>query len=218
MRACHSRLKRAISGVTNGPGDDLAMVDAAFDVGVYSISTDYDGFVANLTVDTSTGDICATVDYYYEFNAGGPFVANVVAMGFDLSDLGVPAGATVTNLRFAMLGTGCDPVTLAKIDAGFQLDVTQLVAGQPGTASLSGATPNGRVGLAYSLTGPGPTSVNTGVCGVMSVDLSTPANVLARATDLDPRFGLWYLHAEQPGRDDDQLAESAPVRLDRCAR
>ena len=158
------------------------MVDAAFDVGVYSISTDYDGFAANLTVDTSTGDLCATVNYYYEFNAGGPFVADVVAMEFDLSDLGVPAGATVTNLRFAMLNSACDPVTLAKIETGFQLDVTQLVAGQPGTASLSGATPNGRVGLAYSLTGPGPTSVNTGICGVMSVDLSTPVNVLALAT------------------------------------
>jgi hypothetical protein len=169
------------SGVTNGPGDDMAMVDAAFDVGVYSISTDYDGFVASLSVDTSSGDLCTTVGYYYEFNGGGPFTANVVAKRFDLTDLGVPAGATVYKLRFAMLNGACDPVTLAKIDAGFRLDVKPLVAGQPGTASLSGATPNGRVGLAYSLVGPGPTSINTGICGVMSVDLSTPVHVLALA-------------------------------------
>jgi hypothetical protein len=169
-------------GVTNGPGDDMAMVDAQFDVGVYSISTSYDGFAASLTVDTSTGDICTTVNYYYEYNAGGPFVADVVASRFDLSDLGVPAGAVVTNFRFAMLNAACDPVTLAKIESGFQLDVKPLVAGQSGTASLSGATPNGRVGLAYSLVGPGPTSVNTGICGVMSVDLSAPVSVLALST------------------------------------
>jgi hypothetical protein len=181
-------------GVTNGPGDDMAMVDAQFDVGVYSISSSYDGFAASLTVDTATGDICTTVDYYYEHNAGGPFGANVVAKRFDLSDLGVPAGTTVTNFRIAMLNASCDPVTLAKIDSsgsGFHLDVSALVAGQPGTFTLTGATANGRVGLAYSLFGPGPTSVNTGVCGFMSVDLSAPVKVLAiAAADANGKYAL----------------------------
>ncbi len=178
-------------GVTNGPGDDMAMVDAQFDLGMYSISTSYDGFVANLAVDTATGDLCSTVAYYYEHNAAGPFTANVVAKRFDLSDLGVPAGATVTNFRIAMLNAACDPVTLAKIESGFELHVSTLTAGQTGTFTLINATPNGRVGLAYSLVGPGPTSLNTGICGVMSVDLSAPVKVLAiAAADGNGKYAL----------------------------
>ncbi len=52
------------------------------------------------------------------------------------------------------------------------------VAGETGTILIGGATIGGQVALAYSLNGPGPTSVNTGVCGLITVDLSNPIRLV----------------------------------------
>lgn len=165
------------SGVTNNVGPDVAMLDSVYDVGSYAISTDYDGFAASVVADMSVGTYCTSKSYYY--NGAGPYPADVYAVEIDLDALGVPAGATVTSLRFETLNTSCDPITLAKIGSEFTLTVGTLNAGQTGNVKTNFGTPNGRVGIAYSLTGPGPSNINTGVCGVMAVDLSAPISVLA---------------------------------------
>jgi hypothetical protein len=166
------------SGVSNGPGDDLVLLDAHFDNGIYEVSSDYDGFAASVVVDTGSGAAVATSPFYYEFNASGPFAASVVGVAIDLSALGVPAGASVTSLRMLTTNAACDPVSLARIAGGFTLNISTLVGGSPGTASVSGATPFGTVGIGFSLTGNGPTLMNTGPCGMMLVDLTPPVSVL----------------------------------------
>ncbi|MBC8327225.1 MAG: hypothetical protein H8E31_00590 [Planctomycetes bacterium] len=63
--------------------------------------------------------------------------------------------------------------------SGPQLSATPLVAGAPATLSVSGATPNRPVGFAYSLKGPGPSTVSAGPCGSVTLDLSKPVATLA---------------------------------------
>lgn len=175
-------------GVTNGAGPDVAMLDSVYDVGSYAIRSDYDGFAASVVADMSLGTYCTSASYYYAGN--GPYPADVYSVEIDLSDLGVPAGATVTSLRFETLNSQCDPITLAKIENQFTLSVSTLTAGQVGSVRTTNGTPNGRVGVAYSLNGPGPSSINTGVCGVMSVDLSLPVRTLILgANDGNGDFG-----------------------------
>ncbi len=57
------------------------------------------------------------------------------------------------------------------------LEVSDLEAGGVTTVTVSEATPGKPVGLAYSLTGQGPTSLMTGTCGLVSADLSGPINI-----------------------------------------
>ncbi|MAW60759.1 MAG: hypothetical protein CMJ94_07985 [Planctomycetes bacterium] len=169
------------SGVTNNAGPDIAMLDSVYDVGSYAIRTDYDGFAASVVADMAVGVYCTSEAYFY--GGAGPYGADVYSVEIDLDSLGVPAGATVTALRFETLNSSCDPITLAKIGNDFTLTVSTLNAGQVGNLKTSYGTPGGRVGMAYSLRGPGPTSLNTGVCGTLSVDLSAPVKVLALGTN-----------------------------------
>lgn len=167
---------RFSGGVTNNVGPDLAMVDSQYDVGSYAIRSDYDGFAASVVADTAFGNYCLSTSYWYQ--GFGPYAADLYAVEIDLSDLGVPAGATVFALRFEALNTACDPITLAKIGNDFTLSVGTLVAGRVGNLKTNFGTPNGQVGVAYSLTGAGPTNLGTGVCGVLSVSLSAPITTL----------------------------------------
>ena len=80
--------------------------------------------------------------------------------------LGNLDGAQVDDVSFRVTGS-----------LGPVLTVTPLVAGQVTTASVTGATPGGRVYFAYSLVGGGPTSVPLGPCGVVALDLSQPIRV-----------------------------------------
>jgi len=59
------------------------------------------------------------------------------------------------------------------------LSVSNLVGGQTATITVDLAAPNGRVLVAYSLTGPGPTTLSRGGCGQFDVGLSKPIQVLA---------------------------------------
>ena len=54
------------------------------------------------------------------------------------------------------------------------LAVSNLVAGATANIDVTCATPGGGVIIAYSLAGAGPTMVNAGACGMLSVDLSPP--------------------------------------------
>ncbi|MDA0667023.1 MAG: hypothetical protein O3A95_02985 [Planctomycetota bacterium] len=165
-------------GVVNGPGADLVMLDAQFDVGSYRITSDFDGFAASVAFSTVSGTVVSTVGYFYEFNSSGPFTANVVGVEVDLSSIGVPAGGTVTSLRFTSANAACDPVSLAKIDSGLSLSVSALAAGTLGTFDVANGTPFSNIGIGFSLAGNTPTLVNTGACGVLLVDLAPPIQVL----------------------------------------
>ena len=44
---------------------------------------------------------------------------------------------------------------------------------------MTGATPSNPVGFAYSLVGPGPSTVPAGPCGSLTLDLSAPVVTLA---------------------------------------
>ncbi|KAA3606656.1 MAG: hypothetical protein DWQ01_16695 [Planctomycetota bacterium] len=57
---------------------------------------------------------------------------------------------------------------------GLDLQIENLVAGQQASISIQGALPDAEVGLAYSLSGFGPSNVSTLACGSISVDLSFP--------------------------------------------
>ncbi len=61
---------------------------------------------------------------------------------------------------------------------GPNLRVTGLVAGGTATLTISGATAGGAAGVAYSLTGGGPTTTSVGGCGSVSVALSAPLRIL----------------------------------------
>jgi len=58
------------------------------------------------------------------------------------------------------------------------LSITNLIGGQSANITVTGTTTNGAVGLAYSLFGPGPTNVFTGSCGIQTVNLSPPIQVI----------------------------------------
>ena len=62
------------------------------------------------------------------------------------------------------------------------LQVSNLVAGSNASFMIDGATPNKSVRLAYSPTGPGPTSVSLALCGLMNVALSPPIVPLVSRT------------------------------------
>lgn len=58
------------------------------------------------------------------------------------------------------------------------LEVTNLIAGQQAQMTVTNATPGGVVGYAYSLVGPGPTTLNAGPCGPITASLSAPITLL----------------------------------------
>lgn len=165
-----------LGGVTNQAGADLVMLDSQFDVGLYAISSDFDGFVASVNADMAFGVNVHSTSYYYQ--SAGPYAADVYGVEIDLSDIGVPNGATVTSLRFAALNGGCDPISLAKIGGGLNLNVSALAGGTIGTFDVTGGSPFGPVGIALSLSGTGPITVNTAICGPVTLDLSAPLFIM----------------------------------------
>lgn len=58
------------------------------------------------------------------------------------------------------------------------LRVDNLVAGMTATVTVSNATPDGKVGVAYSFSGAGPSTLSAGACGAVTVDLGYPISVL----------------------------------------
>jgi hypothetical protein len=86
-------------------------------------------------------------------------------------------------------GSG-DWIRLKVTPGGPVLGVSGLVAGQSALITVDNTTSNGSVGLAYSLTGAGPTTVFTGSCGFMSVDLSAPISVIGTFTAIGTTMSL----------------------------
>ena len=73
-----------------------------------------------------------------------------------------------------------DPYYTMSIDsmevdfAGPCLATSGMIASQNGTVAVSNATPFGQVGVAYSVAGPGPTSIPVPGCGTVSAALTNP--------------------------------------------
>ena len=148
-------------GSGGGFGDGLITIDpatgAATDVNVAVGGSC--GEVQGLTFDAS-GNLFGSKETLYKIDTATGVIAPI---GF--------TGADIRGIDF--LSGGCSSPTLA---------VSNLVAGSIATASVTCATPSGTVIVAYSLAGAGPTLVNAGACGIVSVDLSLPIVQLPAAT------------------------------------
>lgn len=97
--------------VVNGPTDDLVLFDAQFDQGAYDVAADHDGFAAVTSLPIAAFvDTLVMPSYWYGSSSGGPYPAGVFGAPIELSDIGVPAGATVTKVRFTLTNGGGDPL------------------------------------------------------------------------------------------------------------
>ena len=104
----------AAGTAVNVAGNDLVMFDGRFSNNSYAVSTDFDGFAAELALlDTAFVDTGVVRSYY--FNGNGPFTARVMAAAFDLSALGVPAGGSVSRIRFRGTTGEVDPLGMGSL-------------------------------------------------------------------------------------------------------
>jgi hypothetical protein len=103
------------SPVVNNAGDDLVMFDARFSENDYAFSTDFDGFVAQLALPYTAFGAVGSAAYYYGLGAGKQYRATIMAAPIDLSLLGVPAGASVTAVRFTAVSDQVDPLGVGAI-------------------------------------------------------------------------------------------------------
>ena len=120
----------------------------------------------------TNGTLPVITNYYVESACAGVTNLAGVSPGWNddefwcnFSGMSVAGGGEFVRLKVEF-GTGLD------------LSVSNFYAGQTATIGVTGATDGGSVGIAYSLAGPGPSTVNTGACGLVTVDLSYPINLL----------------------------------------
>ena len=103
--------------VQNNAGDDLVLFDARYDAGYYTISSSYDGYTSILPVAPSafltTGE---TRDYYLQGTAPTRlFPATIYGAAIDLSLLGIPDGAIVSDFRIMAFSAGCDFIGMGSL-------------------------------------------------------------------------------------------------------
>ena len=98
--------------IVNGTGSDIVVFDARYDAGDYTLRTSYDGFSASF-VPSSWVD--SGVDRSYYYGGAGPASADVWGVEVDLSDLGVPDSATVSNIRVTVNNGAGDPLGVGAI-------------------------------------------------------------------------------------------------------
>ena len=98
--------------VVNVTGPDIVVFDARYDAGDYTLRTSYDGFSASF-VPSSWVD--SGVDRSYYYGGAGPASADVWGVEVDLSDLGVPDSATVSNIRVTVNNGAGDPLGVGAI-------------------------------------------------------------------------------------------------------
>jgi len=122
--------------VLNNAGDDLVLFDARYDPGYYAISSSYDGFSNKLSIlpsaFISTGE---SRSYYLE---GYPIQTSATIFGaaIDLSLLGIPDGADVTDFRiWSLNGTGSDLIGMGSLSPA----PSPAHAPEPATMLLFGA-------------------------------------------------------------------------------
>lgn len=98
--------------IVNGTGSDIVVFDARYDAGDYTLRTSYDGFSATFV---PSGWVDTGVDRSYYYGGFGPANADVWGVEVDLSDLGVPDGATVSNIRVTVNNIAGDPLGVGAI-------------------------------------------------------------------------------------------------------
>jgi plastocyanin len=111
----------------------------------------------------------------------GPFTYSVV---FDQAFLNAAQASGLAGTSFDYF---CTPHLLSGMVGNITvalpgqplLEISQFEEGNSATIAVSRATSGGVVGIAYSLAGQGPTSLLAGPCGLVSVDLAAPIEVLA---------------------------------------
>ena len=104
----------AVGTAVNQAGDDLVLFDGRFSDNSYAVSTDFDGFTAEILLpDTVFIDTGESRSYF--FVGTGPFDARVMAAAIDLSALGVPAGGSVTKVRVRGTSGEVDPLGLGSL-------------------------------------------------------------------------------------------------------
>ena len=114
------------------------------------------------------------------FRSGAPTGApNTFSITFDASFLAaMPANGNVYGYHCephqALGMTGAVTVTTGRP----VLTITGFNAGATAAMTVTGATGGGTVGYAYSLAGPGPSTVNAGPCGPVLASLSAPFTLL----------------------------------------
>ncbi len=117
----------------NNAGDDLVVLDARYDAGSYALSTNLDGFTAELALTSGLfSDTGVNRDYYYENNdILNP--ADIWGVGVDLSDLGIGAGVEVSAVRLRATNSSTDPIAVGV------LGPVQQAVPEPGTLALLAA-------------------------------------------------------------------------------
>jgi hypothetical protein len=141
------RLTYAPGAVRNDPGPDLVIFDAsAGDGDQYLISTDYDNFAQPLLVFVN---IDTGVDRTYFYGGAGPFAFDVMGAPIELTQLGVPAGVSVTQLRVFTEGGSCDLLGVGVLLSGCAADLDG--DGSVGLSDLSNLL--AAFGTAYGQTG-----------------------------------------------------------------
>lgn len=102
------------SPIVNGAGNEFVMFDGRFSPNDYRVATNWDNFGATLLLPANAfTDTGVDRDYYY--GGTGPFSANVMGHAFDLSDLGVPLGSSVTSVRFIAVSSQVDPLGIGAL-------------------------------------------------------------------------------------------------------
>lgn len=100
--------------VRNNDGDDLVFFDCLFSNNSYFVSTEYDGFGNQLFIDnTKWLDTGERRDYWWK----GGLLSNITVLGqgFDLSNLGVAPGDSVSTVRFVTGNNEGDPLGIGAI-------------------------------------------------------------------------------------------------------
>lgn len=113
----------------------------------------------------------------YSIESISPGITN-----FDSTDVGWNAEQVWANFANMQVAGPGEYIRMRVEAPGIHLSVKNFVAGETGTVLIGGATDGGQVGLAYSLNGPGPSTVNTGICGLITVDLNWPIRLVGYYT------------------------------------
>ena len=101
--------------VVNGTGPDIVVFDARYDSGAYTLRTSYDGFTATWV---PTNWVDTGVDRSYYYGGTGPASADVWGVEVDLSDLGIPDGASASAIRVTANNAACDPLGVGSLGIG----------------------------------------------------------------------------------------------------
>ena len=131
--------------VLNNAGDDLVLFDARYDAGAYAISSSYDDFTNTFSIASSafitTGE---SRDYYLEkWPNPRSFTATIYGAAIDLSLLGIPDGADVTEFRvWSLNGIRSDFIGMGSLSTISTLSTSASPVAQtpePATMLLFGA-------------------------------------------------------------------------------